>query len=76
MNSFFHSCSLESLPIVIELLRVVPLVFTLVLYAKNDGEKFLVAGLLIHIGVTALITLLGLVPTGAKNPGRLERLAR
>lgn len=48
----------------------------LVFYAKDDSEYLLVAGLLIHLGISALITLIGLLPTGTENPGGLERLAR
>lgn len=70
-----HLC-VKGLRFLIELFRVVPLVIILVFYAKDDSEYLLVAGLLIHLGISALITLIGLLPTGTENPGGLERLAR
>ncbi|PFX15894.1 hypothetical protein AWC38_SpisGene19857 [Stylophora pistillata] len=70
-----HFC-VKNLPVLIELIRLVPLALILTLFAKIDQETVLVAGMLIHFGICLIFSLLALVPTGGKNVGRLERLAR
>lgn len=66
----------QFLPLVIEVLRILPLMLCLILYWQTGRRKYLVIGILTFFGLLILLTLTALIPTGSKNPGRLERIAR
>ena len=66
----------QILPILMEFIRGVPMVFVVVFYFRTGNETFLAFGILIQLCMTLLLTLMALVRTGEKNVGRLERLAR
>ena len=73
---FFPLFSFQILPILMEFIRLAPIVFIVVFYFRTGNETFLVVGILIELTFILLITLMALVRTGEKNVGRLERLAR
>ena len=66
----------QFLPLVIEVLRILPLMLCLILYWQTGRRRYLVIGILTFFGLLILLTLTALIPTGSKNPGRVERIAR
>ena len=66
----------QFLPLVIEVLRILPLMICLFLYWQTGRRRYLVIGILTFFGLLILLTFTALIPTGSKNPGRLERIAR
>ena len=68
-------CS-QILPLVVEVVRILPLMLFLIIYWKTGRKLYLAIGILTFFGLLMLLTLTALVPTGGKNPGRLERIAR
>lgn len=68
-----HFC-VKNLPVLIEFLRLVPLALILTLFAKIDKETVLVAGMLIHFGISLIFSLLALVPTWGKMSEDLNDL--
>jgi len=59
-----------------ELFRLIPLVIFGVIFIKTGESEYLAIGILISFGISLLFVSMALVPTGGKNVGRLERLAR
>ena len=72
--------SLQILPFVIEVLRVLPLVtFPLVYFMKGeraDDEKWVAIGVLSFFILLGALTIFSVLRTGSKNPGTLETLTR
>ena len=58
-----------------ELIRVIPLVIFGAIFIKTR-EEYLAIGILMFFGMSLLFASMALVPTGGKDVGRLERLAR
>ena len=84
---FFFSCilfspflSLQILPFVIEIVRVLPLVtFPLVYFLKGeraDDEIWVAIGVLLFFILLGVLTIFSVLRTGHENPGSLERLTR
>jgi len=71
-----RNCCVQTIPILIELTRVLPLVVCLALYWETGNERFLAIGILSFFAILMFLTMTALVGTGSKNPGRLERIAR
>lgn len=71
-----RNCLIQFLPLVIEVLRILPLMLCLILYWQTGRRRYLVIGILTFFGLLILLTLTALIPTGSKNPGRVERIAR
>ena len=64
------------LPPLIELIRVLPLVFFVGIYLRTRKGEYLTIGVLMFFGCSLLLAFMALVPTGGRDVGRLERLAR
>lgn len=75
-TSLFLIIFSQFLPLVIEVLRILPLMLSLIHYWQTGRRKYLRIGNLTFFGLLILLTLTALIPTGSKNPGRLERIAR
>jgi len=58
------------------IVRGAPLAVFFVIYSITGDGRYLAIGLLVFFSIMFLLTLLALVPTGSKKPGRLERIAR
>lgn len=48
----------------------------LIIYWETGDQLYLAFGILVFFAFLVLLTLTALVPTGNRNPGRLERIAR
>lgn len=48
----------------------------LIIYWETGDDLYLAFGILVFFAFLVLLTLTALVPTGNRNPGRLERIAR
>ena len=59
-----------------ELIRVIPLVIFGAIFIKTREDEYLAIGILMFFGMSLLFASMALVPTGGKDVGRLERLAR
>ena len=72
--------SLQILPIVVEVARVLPLVtFPLVYFMKgenSDNEMWVAIGVLLFFIMLGVLIFISILRTGNENPGILERLTR
>lgn len=59
-----------------EIIRAAPLVTFFIIYIVTGDDDYLTAGLLIYLSIMILLALVALVPTGGRERGRLERIAR
>ena len=64
------------LPPLIESIRVIPLVVLVAIFIITRKGEYLAIGILIFLGISPLLAFMALVPTGGRDVGRLERLAR
>lgn len=71
-----RNCCIQILPLVVEVVRILPLMLFLIIYWETGRDVYLAIGILTFFGLLVLLTLTALVPTGSRNPGRLERIAR
>ena len=76
MTYFLFFLSFQILPLVVEVVRILPLMLFLIIYWETGRDVYLAIGILTFFGLLVLLTLTALVPTGSRNPGRLERIAR
>ena len=60
----------------IELIRVIPLVISVGIFIMTGQDEYLAIGILIFFGISLLLAFMALVPTGGRDVGRLEQLAR
>ena len=60
----------------IELFRVIPLVIFVGIFIRTRESEYVAIGILIFFGISLLLAFMALVPTGGRDVGRLERLAR
>ena len=72
--------SLQVLPFVVEIARVLPLVtFPLVYFLKgekSDDEMWVAIGVLLFFIMLGVLIFISILRTGNENPGPLERLTR
>ena len=59
-----------------EMLRGVPLIVLFAAYLHTRNGTYILAGFLVILLSTIVLSLIALVPTGSKHRGRLERIAR
>lgn len=71
-----RNCCIQTLPIVIEIVRILPLMVFLIIYWYTDNEAYLAFGILLFFTILLLLTMMAVISTGRKNPGRLERISR
>lgn len=71
-----RNCCLQTLPIVIEIIRIMPLMVFLIIYWYTDQEIYLAIGIILFFVILVLLTMMAVVSTGRKNPGRIERISR
>lgn len=71
-----RNCCIQFLPLLVEVIRILPLVLCLIIFWHTDQRRYLAYGILSFFAILVLLTLTALVPTGGSKPGRLERIAR
>jgi len=76
MDSFYEIFPSQTLPVILLIIRGAPLAAFSIIYSIAGDGHYLAIGLLLFFSVWFFLTLLALVPTGSKKPGRLERIAR
>ena len=59
-----------------EMLRGVSLIVLFAAYLRTRNGTYILAGFLVILLSTIVLSLIALVPTGSKHRGRLERIAR
>ena len=59
-----------------ETLPGVPLIVLFAAYLRTRNGTYILAGFLVILLSTIVLSLIALVPTGSKHRGRLERIAR
>ena len=59
-----------------EMLRGVPFIVLFAAYLRTRNGTYILAGFLVILLSTIVLSLIALVPTGSKHRGRLERIAR
>ena len=64
------------MPFLMEMLRGVPLIVLFAAYRRTRNGTYILAGFLVILLSTIVLSLIALVPTGSKHRGRLERIAR
>ena len=64
------------MPFFMEMLRGVPLIVLFATYLRTRNGTYILAGFLVILLSTIVLSLIALVPTGSKHRGRLERIAR
>ena len=64
------------MPFLMEMLRGVPLIVLFAAYLRTRNGTYILAGFLVILLSTIVLSLIALVPTGSKHRGRLERIAR
>ena len=53
-----------------------PLMVFLIIYWYTDQEIYLAIGIILFFVILVLLTMMAVVSTGRKNPGRIERISR
>ena len=72
----FSLACFQFLPLLVEVIRILPLVLCLIIFWHTDQRRYLAYGILSFFAILVLLTLTALVPTGGSKPGRLERISR
>ena len=68
--------SVQVLPFLIEIARVLPLVIFPALYFVGGDEDFVALGVLLFFVILFFLTLIAAMKTGHENPTRMEKVAR
>lgn len=71
--SFYIS---QFVPVLMDNIRVLPLVVLPLLYFDDGDETWVTIGVFSYFGFLLLLSIIAIFPTGAAKPGLLERITR